>query len=148
MGKVAVGTGPCFFLNEFSALIPVQQTFGFPPRPTSPAAVSHPLPHCSPVSSPGLAPPPDFGACEVCHVVLWRELSSGRGRSRGDTPSSHDLLPFLPRYCLLTTQSRKLVHKVTGSRVCQFGLCWVSIVLDGGLSQGPCAFVVSEAHRR
>lgn len=57
MGKVTVGTGPCFFLNEFSALIPVQQTFGFPPRPMSPAAVSHPLPHCSPVSSPGLFPP-------------------------------------------------------------------------------------------
>lgn len=38
MGKVTVGTGPCFFLNEFSGLIPVQQTFWVPTQTYEPSS--------------------------------------------------------------------------------------------------------------
>lgn len=77
---------------------------------------------------------PSFAACSVCHVVLWMELSSGRGQTCVDTLRSHDLLPFLQSYCLLTAQNRKLVQQ--GYWVCMCvcvganlsPLCWVSIV--------------------
>lgn len=70
---------------------------------------------------------PSFAARRVCHVVFWKELSSGRGRACADTPGSHDLLPFLLTRCLLTAHSRKEVQPGQG----QSRPCPLSAVLHG-----------------
>ncbi len=118
VGKVTVGTGSCFLSMGFSfsqALTPVQQTFGFPPR-----RIAEPRCHIHffiVLQLPLWFLSPSFAACRVCDVVLCKGVFFGTWpECCGDTPGSHDLLPFLQSYCLLTAPDRKTVQQ--GHREC------------------------------
>lgn len=106
--------------------------------------VSHPLLHCCSVSSlvsfPLLCCSQSLSRCslEEAFLGMWRGL--------GDSPGSHDLLPFLQSHSLLWTGRR--CNKAT-ERV----LIWAAFLLAFyclhlALRERLSAFVVSEAHHR
>lgn len=109
---------------------PVQQTFGFPPRPIAELWCHN---HFFIVLQfPPWFLSPSFAACRVCHVVLWQEFSSGRGRVlrwHAGFPRS----PALPPELLLAHRSEQENGATRPPRVCaNLGrLCWVSVVLNG-----------------
>lgn len=153
MGKVAVGTGPCFFCQWlFSSGSSATDVFffGFPPRAASPAAVSHPLAHCSPASSlvalqPSLLPPtPTTVLLQFVTLLPGRScFLLGRGRSGGDPLGSHDLLPFLLSYCSAHSSEQEAGAQGQWEPVGHYGLRWVPIVFLVGFSGRPCAFLSS-----
>lgn len=128
MGKVSVETGPCFCQWVFESRPWLQQTFELPPRAISAAAVSHPLLHCSLVSSlvafPLLGCSQSLSRCflEGAFYSTWSGL---RWYTR--FPRS----PGLPADVLLAhcSEQEEGVARPAGTR--QSGLCLVPAVLNG-----------------
>lgn len=149
MGKVSVGTGSCFcqWLSEHGAWL--QQTSELPP-----GAVRATL--CGVTSTSSLFSGflfgyfyPSFAARRVCHVVLWKELSWKRGGGCADTLGSHDLLPFLETYCLLTAQNRKKVQPGWGQSPLP-GFClpiWTVHLLTSGTSGFSMEYCLMTNHK-
>lgn len=145
MGKVAVGTGPCFLSMTFQLWFQCNQCFlfyvFFPPG-------SHPeLPdqqwcHIHSLIVLRLPQPPT--------TVLLRSLSrcSLEGAAFFSDVAGAAVTLWVPTISCpsswvtaqLSAQYRKLVHKVSGEPVGHYGLRWVPIVFLVPFIGWPCAF--------
>lgn len=132
VGKVSVGTGPCFLSMSFrkSRSDSSITDFWVPTQTYSQAAVSHPFLHCSPVSSlvsfPLLCCSQSLLCCslEGAFFRTWPRLRWHAGFPRS---------PALPPELLLAHRSEQEGCATRPWRVCaNLGwLCWISIVLHG-----------------
>ena len=132
VGKVTVGTEARFLSMSFREPGSDSSTTEsrVPTQTCSRAAVSHLFLHCSPASPLVSSPPPLVQHAEFVVMFSGRSFFFGTWSGAAVTHAgSHDLLPFLQSYCLLTALGRKTVPRECGLIQCR--LCWGSIVLNG-----------------
>lgn len=149
VGKVTVGTGPCVFVNEFQKArlwLQYNRLLGSHPDLKPSSGVTSISSLFSGFLS-GFFSPPLLLTEGVCHVVPWKELSSGGGRGCGVTRRFPRSLALPPQLLLAHRSGQEDgATRPLGVRANLGRLCWVSVVFNGIYDKFAC--VSSEAHHR